>query len=432
MKKNLNTRAIAAQVLVKVVKDGLSFHPSLVRQLYRSSDKREEAFISFLCFGVLRYYAYLQTRLQLCLEKPLKMRDKDVECLLMVGLYQLLFTDTPDYAVINSTVEASLSLKKMWAKGLINGVLRHAQRDGKSPPHDEVAKLIHPTWLMSAIETAWPEHASAIFAANATMPPLVLRVNAQKVSVHTYLALLKSEGMEGSILTDVPDAIVLNEGVNVDQLPHFYDGWVSVQDGAAQLVAGLLPLQPSMRVLDACAAPGGKMAHLLEKEPTLSMIALEKDSARFERLQDTVKRLALNASLHCADATNTNAWWDGVPFDVIILDPPCSATGIIRRHPDIKLHRQVNDINQLTQTQLSLLRALWPLLKPNGILMYVTCSILPAENVEQIKLFMDGHPDAREWPIDEGWGIAQAVGRQLLPGLSEMDGFYYARLRKQG
>lgn len=433
MKNALHSRAIAAIVLGKVIKEGLSFHPSLVRKLFPKLEKREEAFVSYLCFGVLRYYPYLQQRLNGYLDKPLKSRDSDIECLMLVGLYQLFFNDTPDYAVINSTVEASLSLKKRWAKGLINGVLRQAQRAGlKSDTPDTIARKTHPAWLIQAIEQSWPEQAGAIFTANMALPPLVLRVNTQKTSVKDYLLRLQAEGIEATPLEGSPHALVLKEAVGVEQLPHFMDGWVSVQDGGAQLTGELLELKPGLRILDACAAPGGKMAHLLEQEPLLKLTALEKDPQRFERLKETVKRLQLNATLQCADATEINTWWDQTPFDCIIIDAPCSATGILRRHPDIKLHRQADDLTQLTKTQGSLLRALWPLLKPSGILIYVTCSLLPVENVEQINQFMEEHLDAKEWPISESFGLAQTLGRQLLPGLSEMDGFYYARLQKQG
>lgn len=429
MTNHINTRAAACKALMKVVVEGKSFSPTLITTLYPQIEKRDCAFIAHLCFGVLRYYFQLQAWLKPFLSQA-KAKGADLNLLLLIGLYQLRYTEIPPYAIVHATVSATSQLKKAWAKGFINGVLRQVLRHGLENLSDD-KEAAHPPWLMQAIIKAWPNQWREIITANQQHPPMVLRVNLSKISRDEYLKQLNALGMEAHPISFCPAGIALKEGVAVDDLPGFHIGQVSVQDGAAQLAAHLLDLKPDLHVLDACAAPGGKTAHILEKEKNLAgLIALEKDPERCRRLKATLDRLDLFAEQFCADATRPDPWWNQQKFDRILLDAPCSASGVIRRHPDIQFHRHPEDLIALVDQQRTLLTSLWPLLQPGGILLYATCSIFPEENTEQIANFMLQHPDAQEIPILEEWGQQQKYGRQVLPGQHDMDGFYYAKLRK--
>lgn len=433
-KKTNNTRTIATQVLLQVLEEGQSLQAQWVAQQYPKLAPRDKAYVMHLCYGVLRFYPRLEEWANQCLHKPLKEKDFDLLVLMMVGLYQLFYTDTPPYAASHATVEAAVDLGKPWAKGLINSVLREALRKGDHI-HDKnslCAKTAHPLWLIKALQKAWPEQWENIVEENIKHPPFSLRVNLQKTTTATYLEHLAQANIAAEKLDFVDSGIQVAPDTQVEDLPGFREGMASIQDGAAQFAATLLALEPQHRVLDACAAPGGKTAHILEVEPKLSyLLAIEKDPERLARLKNTLDRLSLRAELRCNDATMPETWWDQKPFDRILLDVPCSATGVIRRHPDIKYHRQPEDVHALLEIQAMMLQALWPLLKPGGVLVYATCSILPAENTEQIAYFLSQQPDAKEWPIEADWGIPQPHGRQILPGQHQMDGFYYARLRKE-
>ncbi|MGE3319321.1 MAG: 16S rRNA (cytosine(967)-C(5))-methyltransferase RsmB [Candidatus Berkiella sp.] len=430
MSNAINCRLMAFYILVEVARQGRSFHPQVVGQRYPSVDSRNQAFTVHLCFGVLRYYFTLQTVLSHLLHKPLKAKDKDLELLMMIGLYQLFYSDTPQHAAINETVNAAQKVAP-YAKGLVNAVLRNALREESTIKALLADGPSHPDWLQTLWQQNWPKDWQAIITANQNHPPFTLRVNLLKISRENYLAKLAHAKIEASPLLHSLAGINISEDVAIHDLPGFNEGLVSVQDGSAQLAASLLNLEKGQRVLDACAAPGGKTAHLLEQEPLLeSVTAVEKDPSRITLLEKTLARLQLKAQVICADASDTQSWWDNKGFDRILLDAPCSATGVIRRHPDIKLHRQESDIKQLTKTQSELLSHLWPLLKPGGILLYATCSTLAVENVQQISHFLSTQDDAKELPIDATWGIAQPIGRQILPGQDGMDGFYYARLIK--
>jgi 16S rRNA (cytosine967-C5)-methyltransferase len=431
--KKLNTRAVACKILEKVVAEGKSFHPQLISTHYPELTARDIAFVSHLCFGVLRYYPRIEAGLKSLLKQELKTKDLDVKILLILGLYQLFYSDTAVYACMNETVEAVKQIKKPWAQGLVNGILRNAQRMGENiNPNSLIEQSALPKWLAKKLQHAWPEHFESIVKANIEHPPFVLRVNSAKITQEAYLEKLNEHRIEAENVAFCPEGILVKNGIAVDNLPGFHEGLVSVQDGAAQLAASLLQVKPRMRVLDACAAPGGKTAHLLEMHNDIDLLAVEKDASRVIRFNQTMHRLGFSPQVQCADATQVQTWWDGKCYDRILIDAPCSATGIIRRHPDIKLHRQSQDVLLLAEQQKVLLEKLWPLLKPNGILLYVTCSVLPQENVEQMALFLQNHLDAKELPILEAWGLAQKIGRQILPGQHHMDGFYYARLVKQG
>jgi len=429
----LDCRAAAAQVLAAVCAQGQSLERQLAR-LEPAVRERDRALLRELCYGSLRRHPQLSALVRPLLRKPFKERDRDIEQLLIVGAYQILFTRIPAHAALNSAVEACRALRKEWATGLVNGVLRNLQRSGAAALDDlpPAAAQAHPEWLWQRLRAAWPEQADAVFAANNEHPPMCLRVNRRRATRESYLDALSAAGIEADPCTLADSGIRLRTPRDISALPDFDAGSASVQDEAAQLAAPLLQAEPGQRVLDACCAPGGKTGHLLEQQPDLDLWALDSVPERLDRVAANLNRLQLHARLIAGDATRPATWWDGKHFDRILLDAPCSGTGVIRRHPDIKLLRTAADIVQLAALQLQLLQALWPLLAPGGVLLYATCSILPEENTQVLERFLALTPDAREFPIAADWGLAQPVGRQLLPGANACDGFYYARLRKQG
>lgn len=430
----MNPRLAAARALTAVLSGKASLGGSLPAQLDKV-DPRDRGLAQDLAFGAARWQPRLGALAERLLQKPFKTADKDVEALLLVGLYQLFYSRIPAHAAIGETVGAAEKLKKPWAKGLLNAVLRNAQRDGEAIfaelERDPMVRTAHPRWLQKALKAAWPEHWEAICAANNAHPPLILRVNRRHGERDAYLAELRTAGIEAEPCEFSRDGIRLIEARDVKTLPGFAEGRVSVQDEAAQLAADLLELAPGQRVLDACCAPGGKTCHLLEAEPGLAgVVAVDLEESRLARVRENLQRLGLEATLIAADGRDTGAWWDGKPFQRILLDAPCSATGVIRRHPDIKLTRQAEDIPALAQLQGELLDALWPTLEVGGILVYATCSTLPRENSENIAAFLQRTPGARELDIAGTFGLKQPHGRQLLARENGHDGFYYAKLIK--
>ncbi|MDZ4194592.1 16S rRNA (cytosine(967)-C(5))-methyltransferase RsmB [Ectopseudomonas chengduensis] len=430
----MNPRLAAARALTAVLSGKASLGSSLPPQLDKV-EHHDRALAQDLAFGAARWQPRLQLLAEKLLEKPFKAADKDVEALLLIGLYQLLHSRIPEHAAIGETVGCAGALKKPWAKGLLNAVLRRAQREHEAIfaelDRDPVLHSAHPRWLQKALKAHWPQHWQAICAANNAHPPLILRVNRRHGSRDAYLIELREAGIEAEPCTFSRDGVRLLQPCDVTTLPGFKEGRVSVQDEAAQLAADLLELAPGQRVLDACAAPGGKTCHLLEVEPGLGeVVAVDLEAKRLARVRENLERLHLEATLIAADGRDTGAWWDGRPFQRILLDAPCSATGVIRRHPDIKLTRKPEDIPALAQLQGELLDALWPTLAPGGILLYATCSVLPTENSETIAAFLARTPDAQEVAITGEFGLQPAHGRQLLPQLDGHDGFYYAKLIK--
>ncbi|PNG33738.1 16S rRNA (cytosine(967)-C(5))-methyltransferase [Pseudomonas protegens] len=435
----MNPRLAAAKALTAVLNGKASLNSSLPVQLDKV-EVRDRGFTQDLAFGTARWQPRLSALAAKLLQKPFKAADADVEALLLVGLYQLLYTRVPAHAAIGETVGCADKLKKPWAKALLNAVLRRAQLESEALlaelEHDPVVRTAHPRWLQKSLKAFWPEQWEAICAANNAHPPMILRVNRRHHSRDAYLKLLSQAGVAAKACVYSQDGIVLDEAGDVRSLPGFAEGWVSVQDEAAQLAADLLELAPGQRVLDACCAPGGKTCHILEVQPQLAgVVAVDLEAKRLVRVRENLDRLGLDAQLIAADGRDTQAWWDGQPFQRILLDAPCSATGVIRRHPDIKLTRQAEDIAALAQLQGELLDALWQTLEVGGILLYATCSTLPTENTEVIEAFLSRTPGARELDIggqlgQPAAGLKQPHGRQLLAQEGGHDGFYYAKLIK--
>jgi 16S rRNA (cytosine967-C5)-methyltransferase len=399
---------------------------------------RERALAMELANGVLRWYWKLDYLLSQFLKKPLRNKEQEVKLLLLMALYELVELNTPDYAVVNEAVSASKAMGKQWAKAMINGVLRNFIRDQeaclKKMESNQEAYYSHPYWLIALLKKDWPDHWKTILQANNQRPPLWLRVNASQSNTEDYQKLLNEQGLPTTKHIFAAQALKPEQGVDVTSLPGFDQGVVSVQDAGAQLAAGLLDVHQGQRVLDLCAAPGGKTCHVLELEPGIeTMVAVELEENRMARVRENLNRLNLNAELIVADASD-DSWWDNKLFDRILVDAPCSSTGVIRRHPDIKSLRWEEDIKSLVDVQQKILQQAWQMLVPGGKLLYVSCSVLRQENEKQMGELLSMHNDAVELNLiedgSEGWGVACKHGRQLLPGENDNDGFYYCCLTK--
>jgi 16S rRNA (cytosine967-C5)-methyltransferase len=366
------------------------------------------------------------------LQKPLD-REPQLHALILAGLFQLRSMRVAEHAAVSETVSAAIELDKPWAKGLVNAVLRRylRERDALEAaiPDDPATRFSHPQWLIDRLRADWPQRWPEILAANQQPGPMTLRVNRRQRTRDEYLSLLKTRGIEATPVEHVPEALRLAEPIAVDDLPGFSAALVSVQDASAQLAAHLLDAREGHRVLDACAAPGGKAAHILELADA-HLLAIDDDAERLKRVRLTFERLQLKASWKRADATRPSTWAQGLSFDRILIDAPCSGTGVIRRHPDIKLLRRREDIAQMAAVQLRLLHMLWPLLAPGGVLVYAVCSVIAEEGAELVQKFLSQQKDAAELPIEAPWGEACAVGRRIAPG-GDFDGFYYARLQRR-
>lgn len=424
-----NLRAAAASIMKDVLVRGRSLNDSLPAFYQPFNDPRDRALLQALTFGVCRWYFQLSDIANTMLKKPFKEKDQDIYALILLGLYQLTHMRIAEHAAIGETVAAADALKKPWAKGLINAVLREHQRHPKDAASEE-GRLAHPAWFIGKIKKAYPADWQLILDANNIHPPLSLRVNQHRISRDNYLKKLQDASILAEKIAETDAGITLQTPMDVTQLPGFATGDVSVQDGAAQLAAELLQLESGQCILDACAAPGGKTAHILERQPDADVLALDIDADRLKRVEENLQRLQLKAICKTADAEALLTWWDKTLFDRILLDVPCSATGVIRRHPDIKLLRRPEDLATLAEKQIHLLNTLWETLKPGGLLLYATCSIFPDENTKVLQQFLETHPLAREEKIHSAWGKECAIGKQILPGMHGMDGFYFARLRK--
>ena len=432
------TRAVAAEIVDAVAAGGQSLDAAIARHEGRIGPD-DRSLLRMLCYGTLRNYWQLQQWIGLLINRPLKNRDSVVNALLAVGLFQLCDTRIPDHAAVSQTVEAARILRRPKLAGLLNACLRRFQRENlaEAPGGSDEALWNHPQWLIDRLHDDWPDDAPDILAANNARAPMWLRANSSRQSAAEYRQRLAAAGMEAELLEGVPDAIRLAEPRPVEDLPGFADGDVSVQDAAAQVAARWLMERSPTRVLDACAAPGGKSGHIHELGGAdLALTAIDNDAQRIERVRENHKRLGSDATIMVADASKLEEWWDGILFDAILLDAPCSATGVIRRHPDIKLLRRASDIAGLGALQGAILRALWPALAPGGRLLYVTCSVLAAENDDVVCAFLEANDDAETDPVLPNYNIRDlmrktACGYQVLPGTADMDGFYYACLQKK-
>ena len=427
--KKQNLRSMAAQAIEQVVEQGQSLSNILPPLQQKVSDK-DKALLQELCFGVLRTLPQLEWLVNQLMSRPMTGKQRTIHYLIMVGFYQLLHTRIPPHAALAETVEGAVMIKRPQLKGLINGVLRQFQRqqDELLVAFDKTdARFLHPDWLLKRLQKAWPQQWETIVEANNQRPPMWLRVNRNHHSRDEWLALLEAEGLQGFTHEHYPDAVRLASPASVQSLPGFDQGWVTVQDASAQGCMKWLVPENGERILDLCAAPGGKTTHILEVAPQANVMAVDVDEKRLSRVYDNLKRLGMKAEVKQGDGRTPAAWCGDEQFDRILLDAPCSATGVIRRHPDIKWLRRDRDISELAQLQAAILDAIWPHLKPGGTLVYATCSILPDENSQQIAAFLKRTPDAKLHDT----GTPNEPGIQNLPGAEEGDGFFYAKLIKE-
>ncbi|OUS27421.1 16S rRNA (cytosine(967)-C(5))-methyltransferase [Gammaproteobacteria bacterium 45_16_T64] len=440
----MNERALAAQILNDVlplkkgqVHNGRSLSDLLPKTLANHPDA-DRPLLQELCFGVCRWFIRLDKIASSVTHHPFKSRDSDIHALLLVGIYQLLYLRVPDHAAISETVEATRQLNKSWAAKVINGTLRRCQREKSeltnAIPDNIAVQTAHPKWLADMVMAAWPEQADSILTHNNSHAPMTIRVNPKHNSPENYLQQLKQKGIQGKLCEFARQGIQLDKPCSVDKLPGFDQGHSFVQDEAAQLSATILNAQPNERVLDACAAPGGKTTHIAESQPELTqLVALDASEQRVIRIHENLTRMSLAAEVHALSLetfTEQHLANNAPLFDRILLDAPCSALGVIRRHPDIKWLRKRKDIVALSEQQLMLLGKAWTLLAPGGTLLYATCSILPHENERVVRAFLEQQSDAKEINIEAKWGQAASVGIQLFAQQDGHDGFYYALLRK--
>jgi len=431
-----NSRAVAAMIIKEVCYYNVSLSEAFLNPELKPHDD-DRGFIKEMCFGTLRFWIQLQALLKDLLEKPIKSEDKDIECLLCVGLYQLLYMHVPEYALVNETVTATRVLQKSWASRLVNKILRMAidkKSNGTLATRGITAEYSHPNWIIEKTQLAWPNDWKNILVANNQKAPLFLRVNKTKTTVDIFEKLLTENNIVFERVDHLSHAVLLPNPLPVEKIPGFYEGLFSVQDASGQKVVEYLDLKSDHIVLDACAAPGSKTTHILETCCDIKkLVAVDIYKSRLEKIVDNIKRLQLpskNTTLIAADVCDIDEWWDEELFDRILVDAPCSAAGVIRRHPDIKILRKKADIKQLAQQQLSMLESLWPLLQTSGKLIYTTCSIFPDENERVVEVFLTLHNDAKIVPINTDWGVNLTHGQQVLTGDKNRDGFYYVIIER--
>lgn len=425
--KGAALRAKAARLNAQVVNHGRSLAGLNIDG--DEQDERDRSLLRAMLAESLRWHHRFEWQLSKLLDRPLKRKDSELAALLRIGLTQLSALRIPDHAAVSATVDATSMLGLARARGLVNAVLRRYLRErdnlAEQAERVDVARFSHPAWLIAAIKNDWPADFESILDANNAPPPLWLRVNRTKIGRDAYVSQLGEAGIPATTHPDCDDAVLVTDACPVHKLPGFFEGLVSVQDASAQRAVELMEIEPGQRVLDACAAPGGKAAHMLERFPALGeLVALDSDSDRLGQVRSNLDRLGLDARLVTGDAMSPESWFDGQRFDRVLIDAPCSATGVIRRHPDIKVLRRQNDLTDLVANQGRMLDAIWPLLVPGGRLVYATCSVLRAENLGVVGAFVDrtGDADLAPFGTDRHY--------QVKPGETNSDGFYYARLSK--
>ncbi|MCH7854247.1 MAG: 16S rRNA (cytosine(967)-C(5))-methyltransferase RsmB [Proteobacteria bacterium] len=441
-KKGARIRAAAAEAVDAVVTSGRSLDAAIA-VAENNLAPADRPLLRVLCYGSLRFHWRLAAQVANLLARPLKKRDSVIDALLRIGIFQLGDTRISDHAAVSLTAEAARMLRRPKLVPLVNAVLRNFLRSDKPSPQDDggETQFNHPSWFIESLRKDWPDQWQHILQANNQRAPMWLRVNRRHMSADQYLEILATaRGVDKTKIGTVPEgfaqAICLAHPWAVDDLPGFREGDVSVQDGAAQIAAPWLLTGGGGRVLDACAAPGGKTGHLLELAgPEVTLTAIDSDPVRVDMINENLARLRLGATVLTADACRQDDWWDGELFDRILLDAPCSASGVIRRHPDIKHLRRVGDVDALARAQLGLLEALWSLLVVGGRLLYVTCSVLSQENDAIVARFKARHADVSEAAVLPNNNIrdlmvATSQGFQVLPGTHELDGFYFACLEK--
>jgi len=429
-------RAIAARALDLMLSRGRNLDRALAEAGLDSLGARDRSLANALAYGAVRNQLRNQRIIDQLVARPFRRRDSVIAALISVGLFALTESRRPDYAIVSATVAAAPELGRPQMKGLVNALLRRFLRErdellAHANQYDE-ARWLHPEWLITQIRKDWPNDWQEILTAGNQQAPMWLRINLAHTNRNDWLARLGTETV--ALPEQFPAAVMLAEPMPVDDLPGFRDGDCSVQDIASQAAAVLLKPQPGMRVLDACAAPGGKAMHILEHCPGIrELVALDESSARLERVKENFRRSGIEATVIQGDARKPEAWWDGKLFERILLDAPCSATGVIRRHPDIRYLRKQADIEQLAKQQYKMLQALWPLLKPGGLLLYSTCSLLRAENDQVVERFVQAKADAKIVAIKmdiSGSTFDKSAGLQMLPGRIDNDGFYYALIER--
>ncbi|MHA6205793.1 16S rRNA (cytosine(967)-C(5))-methyltransferase RsmB [Dyella soli] len=428
-----DTRALAAQALADIALRGASLRDAMERYAPKLVDARDRALLMALLSDGARWWMRFDPALDRLLDKPLRQKEPAIHALLVLGLVQLEVLQLPDYAAVAATVQATRTLQRPRMAGLVNAVLRRWQRERvellAALDAEPRTRHAHPAWLAGAIARDWPAQADAVMAANNLEPPLMLRANRRRSGRDALIERLRADGYTAEPHAWLADAIVLPHSSDVTRMPGFAEGAFAVQDGAAQIAADLADVRDGMHVLDACAAPGGKACHLLERAG-LTLTALEFDAKRTQRINANLERLGLSASVVIGDAGQPADWWDGKLFDRILIDAPCSATGVLRRRPDVRLHRRESDIAAMVKQQRRILGALWPLLAPGGRLVYITCSLLRAENDAVVNACLPALPGASAVAFTLPVGQAAATGWQVLPGDGDLDGMYYAVLQK--
>ncbi len=399
-----------------------------------SLEDRDRGLFMDLCFGVCRNFRLLEHWLEAQLDRPLRNKARPVRLAILCGLHELWFSERAPHAVVNAWPDICRKLQCPWATGLVNAVLRKATSTDATAVRAGLAPAVAwslPDWLWKQWQQDWPEQAEDMARASATAPPMTLRFDRRRLDRAGALAMLEEAGIHATPGRLSPWSLYLEKSLPVQQLPGFADGLFSVQDEAAQLPVEQIEVPAGGRILDACAAPGGKTGQIAERFPGAELVALERDAGRLERVRENMERLDAEATLLAGDATRPEQWWDGEPFDAILLDAPCSATGILRRQPDSKWHRRASDIRELAGLQLRMVGALWPLIRPGGALVYATCSALAQENEQVVRAFLGDHPDASEDTHAPGPANAARTGVQLLPQTGGQDGFYFARLHRK-